>query len=93
MLADVRDRKRKQATHELMETVKQHRPLKNHGQRFFVMVFVLFTLSGLVEVFLCAKLFFEKKKRTEAYVSGCSHQKSDLKPKIFLCKDQQKKKI
>ena len=62
MLADVRDRKRKQATHELMETVKQHRPLKNHRQRFSVMVFVLFTLSGLVEVFLCANFVVEKEK-------------------------------
>ena len=26
------------------------------------MVFVLFTLSGVVEVFLCAKYFFEKKE-------------------------------
>ena len=35
------------------------------------MVFVLFTLSGLVEVFLCAKsFFFEKKKELKPTCLG-----------------------
>ena len=35
---------------------------------------------------------FLKKKRTEAYVSGCRHQKSDLKPKNFSARINKKKK-
>ena len=76
-----------------METVEQHRPQKNHRKRLFVIVFVLFTLSGLVEEFLCAKsFFFWKKKRTEDFVFGCRHQRSDLKPKNFSAKINKKKR-
>ena len=53
------------------------------------MVFVLFTLSGLVEVFLCAKI----KKGSEAYMSGCRLQKLDLKPNIVCARINKKKDL
>ena len=46
------------------------------------MVFVLFTLSGLVEVF-CVQ---ESKIGSEGYMSGCRQKKSDLKPKHFCAR-------
>ena len=52
------------------------------------MVFVLFTLSGLVEVF-CVQ---ESKIGSEAYMSGCRHKKSDLKPKHFCARIKKKKR-
>ena len=49
------------------------------------MVFVLFTLSGLVEVFLCANIFFSnQKKELKPTCLGADIKDLIYSPKFFL---------
>ena len=63
MLADVRDRKREQAAHELTETIKQHRPLKKSSTEILCHSVCVVHVVWLGRSFSVRKYLFSKKKK------------------------------